>query len=542
MRPGRRALRGLTWLGAAALVLASGVLAGRVIVLRRAREVLAQGSCDAGSLGWRGASVVAHDVTCPGARAGVVVAHLFTRRIELSSVEVNLARWLPAIASHAAGGGGDASRAPGGLFAWLPHARVEDLDVNMGDQSLAVDLSGPLWPPALRGPETLFELRGTTYHLEQRRDLQGEHLSGRFELTLDWAVDSGAINGTLRGDRLGIEHPLLASRPLAGLTLDGAFSGTDGGLERPDLTGTLSLGGPVASWHTSLGDEGLPVLELELPDAPAPDWLAPLAPLVPELATATVQGDLGASLRWSLGGQPDARLRLGRLSADGALPAGLDLRYGPFTLQVPDSDGEPVPRRFGEGTPGWVPLADISPDLVHAVLAAEDAGFFSHAGYDPAGIQEALDADLTAGEVQRGGSTLSQQLAKNLFLSGEQTIARKLRELLLAVELDRTLGKDRVLELYLNVVELGPGIHGVGQACEHYLMKRPARVNPLEGAFLAALLPSPRRHHQRWYLEGRPNRAKIDAILTNMADAGWIGIHAAERWRQAPLVLVPPPK
>jgi hypothetical protein len=542
MPPAPRALRWLPWVGGAILFAAGAILAGRALVLRRARAVLAQAACSAESVAWRGAALEAGEVTCPGARARLVRVHLLSRAVDLFGVEVDLARWLPAIAGHASGGGAASPPEAGGLFAWLPHARIEGLDLRMGEQVLAEGLSGPLWPPRLAGPRTSFELREGTYHLEQKRDLEGEHLRGPLDLTLDWTVQSGAITGSLRGDGLRVQHPLLASRPLGDLELSAQIEGTDGGLERPDLHGTVTLGGPSATWHTFLGDDGLPVLEAELPDAPAAEWLAPLAPLVPELTTATVRGDLGASLRWSLGERPSARLRMGALTVEGALPPDLDLRYGPFTLQVPDADGEPVPRRFGEGTGGWVPLEDISPDLVHAVLAAEDAGFFTHRGYDPAGIQDALDADLAAGEVQRGGSTLSQQLAKNLFLNGEQTVARKLRELLLAVELDRTLGKDRELELYLNVVELGPGLYGVGQACERYFMKRPARVNPLEGAFLAALLPSPRGYYQRWYLEGHPARAKIDAILGNMADAGWIGVRAAERWRDTPLVLVPPPQ
>jgi hypothetical protein len=511
------------------------------LIQRHAREVLARASCTADTLSWRGLAVEAGEVVCPGARARLVRVRLPSRAVELYGVEVDLARWLPAIAGHASSGAA-APPESGGLFAWLPRARVEGLDLRMGEQALAEDLTGALWPPDLVGPQTRFVLQEGTYHLEQHRDLTGEHLRGSLDLALDWTVATGAVQGTLRGADLRVSHPLLASQPLTGLAPSATIAGTDGGLERPDLHGSLTLGGPAAAWRAFLGDDGLPVLELELPDAPAAEWLTPLSPLVPELTTATVNGDLGGSLRWVLGGRPDATIRMGQLTVEGALPAGLDLRYGPITLPVADAEGLPVPRRFGEGTPGWVPLADISPDLVHAVLAAEDTGFFTHKGYDPAGIQEALDADLAAGEVQRGGSTLSQQLAKNLFLSGEQTVARKLRELLLAVELDRTLGKDRELELYLNIVELGPGIRGMGEACEHYLMKRPARISPLEGAFLAALLPSPRAYHQRWYLEGRPNRARIDAILGNMADAGWIGLRAAERWRQTPLVLVPPPQ
>lgn len=141
----------------------------------------------------------------------------------------------------------------------------------------------------------------------------------------------------------------------------------------------------------------------------------------------------------------------------------------------------------------WVPLATISPHLKHAVLVAEDAGFYGHRGVDFAELREALLRDLKAGRLLRGGSTLTMQLARTLYLSPRKTPLRKLREILIAWRLEAALSKDRILELYLNLAEWGEGIYGAGAAARHYFGKGAADLTPQEAAALAARLPSPRR-------------------------------------------------
>jgi len=120
--------------------------------------------------------------------------------------------------------------------------------------------------------------------------------------------------------------------------------------------------------------------------------------------------------------------------------------------------------------------------------------------------------------VWRGGSTLTPQLAKNLFLDGTRTYARKARELLYAVEMERELGKQRILELYLNVVEWGPGIYGARRAADAYFLKSPAGLLPEEAAWLASILPSPRSGWTDQYLRDRPNLGRVGQILDQMAD------------------------
>lgn len=142
----------------------------------------------------------------------------------------------------------------------------------------------------------------------------------------------------------------------------------------------------------------------------------------------------------------------------------------------------------------WVPLSRISPSLRQAVVAAEDASFFAHEGFDWEGIKEAAKYNLEAGELKRGGSTITQQLAKNLYLSSERSLFRKAREALITRSLEHQLSKERILELYLNVAEWGQGVYGAEAAARHHFKKSSQDLTADEAAWLAAILPSPRRY------------------------------------------------
>jgi monofunctional biosynthetic peptidoglycan transglycosylase len=143
----------------------------------------------------------------------------------------------------------------------------------------------------------------------------------------------------------------------------------------------------------------------------------------------------------------------------------------------------------------WVSYGAIAPGLKVAVLVAEDINFFSHSGFDGGEIRKALGQALEDGELPRGASTISQQLAKNLWLSPSRDPLRKLREAVLTWQLERTLAKRRLLELYLNVVEFGPGIWGVESASRRYFGKAAADLTDDEAVLLAASLPSPTTWH-----------------------------------------------
>ena len=142
----------------------------------------------------------------------------------------------------------------------------------------------------------------------------------------------------------------------------------------------------------------------------------------------------------------------------------------------------------------WVPFSKISPYLIKAVLIAEDDKFWSHEGFDYEAIQKAIEKDLKAKQFKFGGSTITQQLARNLFLSPEKSLLRKISEAVITWRMEKVLSKKRILELYFNVAEWGEGIFGVEAASRHYFGKPSSELSAEEAARLAAVLPNPRRY------------------------------------------------
>jgi monofunctional biosynthetic peptidoglycan transglycosylase len=163
----------------------------------------------------------------------------------------------------------------------------------------------------------------------------------------------------------------------------------------------------------------------------------------------------------------------------------------------------------------FVPLADISPNLQHAVVAAEDGRFRQHHGFDWVEMQKVIEDDMRRGRLGRGGSTITQQLVKNLFLTTERSFVRKGAEFALVPLMEAFLTKDRILELYLNVIEWGPGIYGAEAASERNYHVHAADVTREQAARLAAIIPAP--------LKRKPERMNeySSIILDRMAQTGW---------------------
>jgi monofunctional biosynthetic peptidoglycan transglycosylase len=154
-----------------------------------------------------------------------------------------------------------------------------------------------------------------------------------------------------------------------------------------------------------------------------------------------------------------------------------------------DAKGRPVKQVWI-----WVPLSRISWELQRAVIVAEDATFYQHHGFDWEGMRGAATRNWDRGELRRGGSTITQQLAKNLYLTPEKNLLRKIHEAAITRALEERLTKKRILELYLNVVEWGKGVYGAEAAAQHHFGKTAQDLGPEEAALLAAILPSPRRY------------------------------------------------
>src|SRR4030042_2134635 len=137
-----------------------------------------------------------------------------------------------------------------------------------------------------------------------------------------------------------------------------------------------------------------------------------------------------------------------------------------MTLIVRDAKGKKVPCIVGQRNPHWTPLPHIPPALQWGVIVAEDDTFYGHNGFNFAAMRDALWEDIKQREFIRGGSTITQQLAKNLYLSKEKSLERKLKEAVITCKLERHLSKKRIMELYLNIIEWSPGIYGVGAASQ----------------------------------------------------------------------------
>src|SRR5579863_2016278 len=198
-----------------------------------------------------------------------------------------------------------------------------------------------------------------------------------------------------------------------------------------------------------------------------------------------------------------------RLAAAGRRPS----------ITILAADGLPI-ATYGDLFGRALSLKEMSPYLPEAVIATEDRRFYSNFGIDPIGIARAALADLMAGHIVEGGSTITQQLAKNLFLTPRRTLGRKIREVLLALWLDHRFTKDEILEIYLNRIYLGAGAYGVDAAARRYFHKSARRLSLYESAMLAGLLQAPTRYNpirDRALAEARTAR-----VLDNMVAAGFI--------------------
>lgn len=177
----------------------------------------------------------------------------------------------------------------------------------------------------------------------------------------------------------------------------------------------------------------------------------------------------------------------------------------------------------------WVSYVAISEHLKKAILLSEDSSFFSHKGVDFFELKEALKRDWEEGKFTRGGSTITMQLARNLYLDPSKNPMRKVREIAIAWELEQALPKQRIFELYLNVVEWGPGIYGAEAAARHYFSKPASDLDPVESATLAALLPNPIDPREKSLLSRR------NLILSRMAKTGYLSEEAYAAAVKAPL-------
>lgn len=171
----------------------------------------------------------------------------------------------------------------------------------------------------------------------------------------------------------------------------------------------------------------------------------------------------------------------------------LKTQFPEFTLKK----GEVESYRMTKKRPSyWVNLSEISSSGKWAIILSEDWAFYQHKGFDVEQLKMAINEGIKERKIIRGASTITQQMVKNIYLDHSRSFFRKLKESIITYKVEKFLNKQRILEIYLNSIEFGPGIWGIRNASYHYFGKHPSRINPREASFLAMLLPSPKRYYE----------------------------------------------
>jgi len=335
---------------------------------------------------------------------------------------------------------------------------------------------------------------------------------GRSDLTLETRIalsPEGVLDLTASGrlERLTLLQPALAPDPVQDMDLGWR------GEVRLDLArhrleikdAGLSIEGVRAELAGSLesnADDLRVAFRLRVPKTPCQSLLsaAPRA-LLPQLQGLRLGGTMGLDARvdFDTSAPKDAQVEWNLHNECSVLetPEEIDperFRQA-FTRLVMDAKGNPAELMTGPTTSEWVPIGEITPYMETALVVCEDSRFFSHHGFDDKAISNSIGDNLRAGHFVRGASTLSMQLAKNLYLSREKTLSRKLQEAVFTLLLEERLSKQDILELYLNVVEFGPGIYGIRDAAMHYFNAHPGELSLGQALYLGSVLPAPKKNH-----------------------------------------------
>jgi len=368
------------------------------------------------------------------------------------------------------------------------------LDLPIGSGDVEVSAAGGPVPLGLLGMQD-----GGLLHL---LNVDRTSVAGKGRVVLESQGQSLTFDVEGSVHNLSLRDPRLAHDPVYGLDLGFSTRGLmdDKGELRVDhAEGTI--GAAHATLHGGLvqtPEHLAAAFDFDFPTSSCQALLSSVpSALVPTVSTARMDGTF--SLRGRLAGDTrnldsvsftydvNDRCRL----VD--VPPELDkARFSrSFTHVVYTKTGERQEDVTGPGSTGWTELEDISPYMEVAVLTTEDGAFFHHHGFNHAAIRHAVVANIKAHRFVRGASTITMQLAKNLFLSREKTLARKLEELVLADYLEQAFTKDEMMELYLNIIEFGPDVYGVGAAADHYFGRKPSELNLAESMFLSSILPNP---------------------------------------------------
>lgn len=449
-------------------------------------------------------------------------------------------------AAHLSGPAGFTLSSP--ASAWYVAGVRGDLELTLVEPQSGLtirrltDSSGSGWNVEARGLDigNLFDARREGSPL-----LEGGVADGQVKLrtsadALRFHVDIGARGarfGTLADNDDG--EAQLGDATDVTLQFDGVLKSAEGAIEIPEIHGTfagaelsgsmtlrmdndpsvdLSLGARQLDFGRLLGAAGLAV----------PDSLG-LAPVGShDLGSASIE--VGVHGRWSEPAALEVSQKI-NFTPPASMPPAISRLRRDFVFGADEGPIAHRPVDVSLSSPDFIALNDVPPLFVRTLLISEDAGFYGHKGIDLRELPTALLTNLSRGEAARGASTITQQLAKNLFLSRDKEVGRKLQELPITFLLESALSKDRILEIYLNIIEWGPDLRGLRPAARHYFDCEPQALTPAQMAFLVAIIPGPIKY-QRSIANGTPSpglRVLIDNLLAKMRSVEAIGEEEYQR-------------
>jgi len=360
---------------------------------------------------------------------------------------------------------------------------------------------------SLRGGPVSLRSLGVREHDLGLIGVQLAMLQASGDVTLAADGSTLAFSGSGALDNVALKRPEFSAIPLSGVHLAFRAKGTtsldganlileDGELSFGDVrvrgSGSLTRSEHAISTHW-LG--GVPLASCQAFLDATPRGLAPL------LTSLRMTGTFGvkAAIDFDSERPNETRVRL-NVANDchiEQVPPELNPRRfsSLWQREVKGANKQPMEIESGPGSADWVPIDAISPNMEIAVQVCEDGHFPYHHGFDFEAIQNSIKDNLIKGRFARGASTISMQLAKNLYLSHEKTLGRKLQEAVLTQLLEQELSKRELLELYLNVIEYAPGVYGIGPAAHYYFAKRPSELSLGQALYIASILPNPERQH-----------------------------------------------
>lgn len=367
------------------------------------------------------------------------------------------------------------------------------------------------------------------------------------QLVLSYENDQLHFIGDLGVVRMNLYHPGLSRQAIydlsGSLKISGHASASEVVLNRAAVQSngvSLELSGKIES----IKDAPKIQARLVMAQLPCQRLLDAIpAALIPKLTGFKLKGKIDADWHLDVDYEKLKELKLGGRFpmmhckvVEAPFEVSAERLQEAFEFSVPVTPEENVHLTLGPENPDYIQYEAISKYVMSAFFTTEDGGFFRHRGFLTSQFRSALARNLARGGFRLGASTISMQMVKNVLLTHEKTLSRKLQELFLVWYLEQELTKERILEIYLNAIEFGPRIYGVGKAARHYFGISAADINPLQAAYFASILPSPKRRYKH-YCKGElsPKWDKyVRRILKRMMQRGHITDEEYQAWAEAP--------